>query len=66
MTEPTFEDFYPTEPKTGLSREEAEEYGGYYPESAPPKTETTDLSTLLSLAAEAIDAGNLYPKEDTK
>ena len=66
MPEAKYEDFYPTDPKTSLSRAEAEEYGKYHPDSAPPPPEPTDLSTLLSLASEAIAAGNLYPKEDTK
>ena len=67
MPEAKYEDFYPTDPKTSLSRPEAEEYGRYHPDSAPPKTEPDkpDALTALTLALEAVRDGRPFTLPDT-
>ena len=67
MPEAKYEDFYPTDPKTSLSRAEAEEYGKYHPDSAPPKTEPDkpDALTALSMALEAVRDGRPFTLPDT-
>lgn len=63
MTEPTYEDYYPATPKSGLTAAEEAEYNAIYPGTFK-HPDKPDALTLLNQASEAIADGRHYPKEN--